>query len=95
MGRASPLGPLLHLKRNRKVEAMAKIALIAGMIAIGALSGGIGAGLFGIGAGTMFGGSIFAGMATGAAVGASVGEPAEEFMYAGTAARFEGEDDET
>jgi len=73
---------------------MAKIALVLGIAAIGALTGGIGAGLFGIGAGTMFGGSIFAGMATGAAVGASVGEPAENFMWTGTPAHFKGEEDD-
>ena len=73
---------------------VAKIALIAGFVALGALTGGASAGLFGIGAGLGFGGSILGGLVGGATIGASVGKPAEEFMYAGTAARFEGEDDE-
>jgi hypothetical protein len=54
-----------------------------GIAALGAVTGGIGAGLFGIGSGTMFGGSIFAGIFQGAAMGFSVGNTTEELMFHG------------
>jgi hypothetical protein len=76
---------------------VAKIALIAGFIALGAFTGGASAGLFGIGAGLGFGGSILGGLIGGAAVGASVGEPCEGLMFPSSESRWfedEGEDDE-
>jgi hypothetical protein len=76
------------------LKTMAKIALIAGFIALGAFTGGASAGLFGIGAGLGFGGSILGGLIGGAAVGASIGEPAENFMWTGTPAHFKGEEDD-
>ena len=71
---------------------MAKIALIAGFIAAGALTGGLAwAGYLGFG----IAGSAFGAISLGAAVGGTVGRVDEAFTYAGTATHFlEGDDDE-
>jgi len=73
---------------------MARIAIAVGIGVLGALTGGIGAGLFGIGAGTMFGGSILAGVIQGAAIGFSAGNP-KGGMFAGQILNREKDADET
>ncbi len=74
---------------------MAKIALAVGIAAIGAVTGGIGAGLFGLSAGTLFGGSIMTGIVQGAALGYSVGVPAEHLTFAGKKRAEEDNEDRT
>ena len=71
---------------------MAKIALMFGFAALGALTGGLAwAGYLGFG----IAGSAFGAISLGAAVGGAVGKIDEEFSYAGTTTHFlEGDDDE-
>lgn len=60
---------------------MAKIALIAGIAAAAALTGGLAAAGFGIFAGTFAGGSILGGIALGGSIGLSVGEGVASFLF--------------
>jgi hypothetical protein len=68
---------------------MAKIAIMAG-----AILAGVGISVLTGGLGTFAVGAWASDIIAGATVGAAVGKIDEEFMYAGTAARFEGENDE-
>jgi hypothetical protein len=76
-------------EKKAKVLIVAKIAILAGFIAAG-----IGISILTGGLGTFAVGAWASDIAAGAVVGASIGKIDEEFMYAGTAARFEGDDDE-
>jgi hypothetical protein len=73
---------------------MAKIALIAGFIAAGALTGG----LAWVGVGSLaFSGSLASGLALGAAVGGTVGQLQTELVFPGTEPKWfeeEGEADD-
>lgn len=60
---------------------MAKIALIAGIAALGALTGGLAAAGFGIFAGTFAGGSILGGIALGGSLGLTAGETIGGFLF--------------
>lgn len=60
---------------------MAKIALIAGIAAAAALTGGLAAAGFGIFAGTFAGGSILGGIALGGSIGLTAGEAIGGFLF--------------